>query len=224
MSLALAQDRDTALESGGLVKGAAIGIVTQNAAKDARDKPHVALGKVKVAFTWASEQQSHWARVATPMAGKDRGLFCLPEVGDEVLCLFEREDAAHPYIIGALWNGKDKPPVANTDGKNDRRVLRSRKGHEIVFDDGDKGAVRIVLKSGSKERSVTLDDKGLRLDDGQGNTVEIDSTGPGAISITSAGRLSISAQTIEIKAKASLDIGASGLLNIKGATVQINCT
>jgi uncharacterized protein involved in type VI secretion and phage assembly len=222
MSLAFAHDRETMHEAGGLVKGVAIGIVTQNAAKDARDKPHVELGKVKVAFSWHDKQQSHWARIATPMAGKDRGLFCLPEVGDEVLCVFEREDAAHPYIVGALWNGKDKPPIANTDGRNDRRVLRSRKGHQIVFDDGDKGAVRVVLKSGTKERSVTLDDNGLRLDDGQGNTVVIDSTGAGAIAITSAGRLSISAQTIEIKAKASLDLGASANLSIKGAVVLIN--
>ena len=56
-----------------------------------------------------------------PMAGKERGLVLIPEVGDEVLVAFEREDLRFPYVLGALWNGKDKPPLANDDGKNDKR-------------------------------------------------------------------------------------------------------
>src|SRR5687768_7153196 len=83
--------------------GVVIGIITNN--KDP-DK----LGRVKVKFPWLSDtDESFWARTATPMAGNQRGMYFLPEVDDEVLVAFEHGDLRFPYIIGALWNGKDKP-------------------------------------------------------------------------------------------------------------------
>ena len=54
-----------------------------------------------------------------PMAGKERGAYFLPEVDDEVLVAFERGDMRFPYVVGSLWNGKDKAPASNGDGKND---------------------------------------------------------------------------------------------------------
>ena len=62
-----------------------------------------------------------------PMAGHDRGLVLIPEVGDEVVVGFEREDLRFPYVLGALWNGQDDPPVFNDNGNNDKRILKSRK-------------------------------------------------------------------------------------------------
>ena len=58
----------------------------------------------KLRFPGSAGTESHWARVAAPMAGNGRGLYFLPEVEDEVLVLFERGDA-FPFVIGALWNG-----------------------------------------------------------------------------------------------------------------------
>ena len=64
-----------------------------------------------------------WARIATLMAGKERGTYFIPEVGDEVLVAFEHGDIHYPYIIGSLWNGKEKPFETNSDGKNNLRVI-----------------------------------------------------------------------------------------------------
>ena len=87
-----------------------------------------------------------------PMAGKDRGFVLIPEVGDEVLVAFEREDLRFPYVLGALWNGKDKPPFANDDGKNDKRMLKSRKKHYLLFDDGTQGRRRARAREGPQGR------------------------------------------------------------------------
>jgi hypothetical protein len=38
------------------------------------------------------------------------GSWLLPGIGDEVLVLFEQGDAAPPFVVGRLWNGKSKPP------------------------------------------------------------------------------------------------------------------
>ena len=43
----------------------------------------------------------------------------LPEVGDEVLVAFAQGDLGHPYVLGGLYNGQDKPQggwAANVDG------------------------------------------------------------------------------------------------------------
>ena len=43
------------------------------------------------------------------MAGRNRGTWFVPEVGDEVLVAFEHGDVKEPYVIGALW--KTRPPA-----------------------------------------------------------------------------------------------------------------
>ena len=125
---------------------------------------------------------------------------------------------SHPYIIGALWNGKLLPPETNDDGKNDRRLIRSRSGHQLLFDDGDPPKVELKLQDG---KHLLLDDKGIKVEDGQGNTITIE-TGSGAITIESKGQLKLKSQSISLEAGASMEIKATGTLTLKGAVIQIN--
>ena len=83
------------------------------------------LGRVKVKYPWLGKNQgaeieSDWVRIASPMAGAQRGFLYLPEVNDEVLLAFEHGDVHHPYIVGALWSNTDKPPKKNSEA--DRRA------------------------------------------------------------------------------------------------------
>jgi uncharacterized protein involved in type VI secretion and phage assembly len=117
----------------GRVFGVVVGVVTNNQDPDK-------LGRVKVRFPWLSQDdESYWARIAVLMAGNNRGAWFLPEVDDEVLVAFEHGDVRMPYVLGALWNGVDAPPRDNSDGKNNQRVIRSRSGHELVFNDDSDG-------------------------------------------------------------------------------------
>ena len=204
--------QETGLESGGYAKGVAVAIVTQNKDPDG-------LCRVKVRFPWYDQpRESYWARLSMPMAGDDRGLVLIPEVGDEVLVAFEREDLRFPYVLGALWNGKDKPPRANDDGKNDKRILKSRKKHYLLFDDGSKGAVELKHEKG---RRVLFDDNGILVEDENGNTFKIDSNS-GAITIEAKGTLSIKAASITVEATGTLNLNAKGTLGMRGSLVNIN--
>ena len=197
----------------GLLRGVSVGIVAQNRDPDG-------LGRVKVRFPWREDpDESHWARIAVPMAGKERGIWFLPEVGDEVLVACDAEKIEHPYILGSLWNGKEPPPTTNADGKNDIRMIRSRGGHEIVFDDGAQGRIEIHLKDDT--RVVRLDPDGIVIKDKSGNSIEITST-PGTIKVASSTSISLTSKTIDIKADASMTLQASGTLTIKGGMVMIN--
>jgi uncharacterized protein involved in type VI secretion and phage assembly len=197
----------------GLVRGVSVGIVSQNRDPDG-------LGRVKVRFPWRENpDESHWARIAVPMAGAGRGTWFLPEVGDEVLVACDAERIEHPYVVGCLWNGQDKPPQNNADGRNDLRVIRSRSGHEVVFDDGAQGRIEIHLKDDA--RKVRLDDNGIEISDDRGNRVAITST-DGKIALKSTVGVSIESTTIELKASATMTLQASATLTIKGALVLIN--
>jgi uncharacterized protein involved in type VI secretion and phage assembly len=204
--------RETMHEPGGYVKGLAIAIVTQN-------KDDEKMCRVKVRYPWHEKpRDSYWARLATPMAGNDRGLVLIPEVGDEVLVAFEREDLRFPYVLGALWNGKDKPPFANDDGKNDKRILKSRKKHYLLFDDGTRGVVELVHEKG---RKVVFNDDGFAVQDEKGNVVKVDSNS-GAMTIEAKGQLNIKATSIVIEATGTLEVKASATLTIRGSLVNIN--
>ena len=73
--------------------------------------------------------------------------------------------------LGCLWNGQDPPPESNGDGRNDLRMIRSRSGHEIVFDDGAQGRIEIHLKDDT--RTVRLDPDGIEIEDDSGNKIAI---------------------------------------------------
>jgi Rhs element Vgr protein len=88
------------------VVGTIPGIVTNNNDPDK-------LYRVKVKFP-AGQFESDWARVVVPHLG---GAFSLPEVDDEVLVAFEGGDPRRPYVVGSLYNGKDKPPPTVTSAR-----------------------------------------------------------------------------------------------------------
>jgi uncharacterized protein involved in type VI secretion and phage assembly len=121
-----------------MMNGVIIGTVVSNEDPEGR-------GQVLVDIPWLEgRNQSYWASPATLMAGAGRGSWFMPEKGDEVLLAFDHCSVEHPYIIGFMWNGADKPP------SNDPhlRLIHTVNGHEIAIYDppisgGDRGYVRI---------------------------------------------------------------------------------
>ena len=94
------------------------------------------------------------------MAGDDRGTYFLPEVGDEVLVAAEDGDPSHLYVLGMLWNGKQKAAGDNGDGDNNTRLIKSRSGHTVRFnDDASKPEVEVKLADGKR---ILLDQDGDR--------------------------------------------------------------
>ena len=193
-------------------KGVSVAVVTDNNDPDK-------LGRVRVRLRGHGKRQpSPWARIAVPMAGKSRGTYFLPEIDDEVLVAFENGDPAHPYVIGALWNDRDPPPEGNADGGNDRRLIRSRKGHQLTFDDGEASAIELRLNDG---RCIRLNDQAVTIDDDKGNAISIQS-GSGTIEIRSSRAIAISSPEVSIAAGSSMELKAAGKLVLKGALVEIN--
>jgi len=216
-----------------------VGIVTNN--QDPDD-----LGRVRVRFptltpeTDGSAHESNWARVLGLGAGDQRGMQWLPEIDDEVLVGFEHGDIHRPYIIGSVWNGKDKTPDAVEDaiqkGKVRLRSLKTRTGHLLQFVEEDKdsskagvyletaGGHQIVLND--SDRSVTIATQGghqLLFDD-QKQRVELRTNGGHKLLLDDSNR-SITLQSggsISIKAGTTISIEANGSITLQGATINLN--
>ncbi|PWV95675.1 hypothetical protein DFQ01_12518 [Paenibacillus cellulosilyticus] len=203
------------------IYGVMIALVTNNQDPEG-------LARVKLTYPWrggsdGASDESHWARMAVPNGGKERGMYFLPEVGDEVLVAFEHGDINHPYVLGSLWNGKDKPPGSNDDGNNNKRIIKSRSGHEIVLDDTDgKENVTITSKDGQTIKLADgSDGPAVQITDANDNSIVIDGKS-NAITVTSTQKVVIKSSIIEMTADASMTLKSSGPLKIQGAIVQIN--
>ncbi len=114
-------------------------------------------GRVKVKYpTLSNKDESQWARVVGLGASMNRGFYCLPEINDEVLIGFEHGDIHRPYVIGGVWNGKDKTveTVADTikNNKVRLRTIKTRTGHTVQFVEEDlrtsKAGIYIKTKDG----------------------------------------------------------------------------
>ena len=184
------------------------------------------LGRVQVSFPWLSSSvNSAWARIATAWAGGSRGTYLLPEVGDEVVVAFRHGDLRHPYILGFVWSDTDRPPEFTPE--RERRELRSKTGHRIVFDDftglesltfESQGGHEIVLDDTAGAMKISITDSSDTL------SIVLD-TITGKISITTdVGQISLSAPAGQISLDAAaINVHATGMLTLKGdASVVVN--
>ena len=198
-------------EAGGLVAGVAQGTVSNNQDPEG-------LARVKLRLPWRGKDfETDWVRIATPMGGKDRGVYFLPEVGDEVLVAFDRDDIRFPYVIGVLWSRTDSPPEKNGNQRNDIRLIKSRQGHVLKFDDSSPGQILIQLADG---KEIVIDGTGILIDDGK-NKVTLDAN-TGSVTIEAQQRLSLKAPQITVEATASLDLKGGGSLSASAGVVRIN--
>ncbi len=196
------------------IKGVAFAVVTNNQDSEGQ-------GRIKVKYPWRDDQdESYWARVVTFMAGNDMGGYFLPEVNDEVLVAFENGDIDHPVIIGGLWSGAMKPPETNADGKNNRRLIKSRSGHLVILDD-KSGSEKIEIIDKSGKNFITIDTAANKITLTSEKDIEIKAP-KGKVSIE-AMQFELKAQAaVKIEASANMDIKTNAVMTMQGSLVKIN--
>lgn len=203
--------------------------------------------QVKVPVLQA-ETEGVWARLLQGHASSGFGAFFLPEVGDEVVLGYFAGDPSHPVVLGSLYSSGRTPPYALA-APNDTKAFVTRCGHKLEFDEKDQV---ITVATPANNRIVLSDkDKSIRLEDQNGNTVELkpggialDSpkditvTAQGRIALDAVGAVSISSQAdvqatglnvncearigFTAKGNAAAELSASGQTVVKGAMVMIN--
>jgi uncharacterized protein involved in type VI secretion and phage assembly len=192
----------------GALGGVTAGIVTDN-----RDP--LRRGRVKVRRA-ATPEGELWARLVAPMAGRDRGAYLVPEVGDEILLAFEHGHPDRPYVLGSLWNGKDGPPGSDPNV----RVVKSPSGHTVTLDD-TAGAERVEIAERNGKSRIVLDSARGTVTVHGGGDLAIEAPN-GALTLR-ASRVEVAADTsISVQASGTLELAGDGPTTLKGATVDIN--
>jgi uncharacterized protein involved in type VI secretion and phage assembly len=197
----LQKAQETASTADSKMFGVEVAIVTN--VKDT-DK----LGRVKVCFPrLPGKPESDWVRVVQPAAGAGRGFYWIPEVNDEVLVAFERGVAHRPYVVGALWNGKDKPMKTAYTDENTTRMIQTKSGHQIILDD-KKDAEKIIIADKSGKRTLTFDVKNKKF---------LIEAKEGDVEIHAEKKIILECEDLEIKTKKTgkIDIGSTFDLNVK---------
>jgi uncharacterized protein involved in type VI secretion and phage assembly len=186
------------------------------------------LGRVRVKFPTLPDTggaaEGNWARIASVAAGNSRGVMMLPHVDDEVVVAFENGDTRRPVVLGAMFNGKDKPgDELLQEKKGSFAMVSTEKGFMHTKDDftikSDKKMILQIQtdveeKVSGKQTSETSGDVSQKTN--------------GSYTIEAGGSLKIKAATIEIEATGSLklkgatvDIEGSGPTSVKGATLDL---
>ncbi|MET9667697.1 VgrG-related protein [Streptomyces sp. NPDC006475] len=172
-------------------------------------------GRVKLQFPWLDDAYvSDWTRTVQ-LGGSGGGGVFPADVGDEVLVAFDRGALDHPFVIGGLYNGRDKPTVVKDVPLHDglkkqaiRHTLSDRQGNRVDL---------LSQKTGARKQGVRIVTGNDRL------TIDLDRTrteitvdSKGAVTITGGTSVSVEAgNDLTLSAGKSLTIKSGGLMNIR---------
>lgn len=230
------------------INGLHVGIVEAFPSDGDPDKFH----RIKVRIPAVHEQESViWARLMFPYAGNGRGMFLVPEEGDEVVVGFFNDDPRHAVIIGSLYNGKTETPLEFTDVNNEKGFV-TRNGIKMIFtDEQDKEKLQISTPAGNKmfledengimiedknQNKTTMHDKGVTFEDKNQNKIITDDKGT-IVEDTNKNKITLNNKGIEIKDLNGnmITLGSAGIeikdasgnkvsLSASGATVESAAT
>jgi hypothetical protein len=139
--------------------------------RDVSDPLEIGRLRATVPSVLGEEVLTGWALPCAPFGGgKDRGLLCLPEVGDTVWIEFAGGDVSQPIWAGAFWGapasggqqddlaqeaGAEVPTSEDTKAGPGLHVLRTRAGHRIAL--ADEGDIVVAHGPGQAEVRLTSD-------------------------------------------------------------------
>ncbi len=183
------------------------------------------LGRVKVKLLNLDlpDYETDFIRVMTPMSGAGWGMLFFPNVGDEVLVAFCGGDISRAYVLGSLWNKNFKTP-AEIKENNPIRMIQTKAGHKLVFDDSD-GKEKITLQT-KNELLIKLDDEKNCItvqDKGGKNLIKVDSAN-GTITIQADKKVNISAGSTKIimESGGSLSVSSDSSAKIKSSKITVS--
>jgi uncharacterized protein involved in type VI secretion and phage assembly len=160
--------------------------------------------------------QGTWTRIASLDAGKDRGAFFRPEIGDEVIVGFINDDPRDAVVLGMLHSSAKAAPITAQDANHEKGFTTRSKMH-ISFNDQTK-TIRIDTPAGNY---ILLDEQGTKMElvDQNKNKIIMKSSG---IEVESPLKIDIKAGTdMTIKAGTSITIGAPSISIKADAKVSV---
>jgi len=193
-----------------------------------------------------------WARIASLSMGKNWGHYFIPEIGDEVLLVFEQGNIEKPFVIGCVPKDGDSVVKKSHDEKNTYKKIVTRHGNTIEFLDGededgkkdkvtvttaptgDKAAHQLILDN--ENHTITLNHQNGKngvVIDTEAGTMDVKLEHKVTISVgdnvkvilnADSGTVSVKCDKYKLEASGNAAFEASGKLDVSGATVKLEAS
>ena len=115
---------------------------------------------------------SSWAMPCVPFAGKQSGVYVVPQIGAGVWIEFEQGDPDYPIWSGGFWGSAAEVPALALAGNpvSPSLVLQSGLQNGITISDvpGPTGGILIKSATGAM---ILVNDVGITISNGKGATV-----------------------------------------------------
>ena len=209
------------LPAGGLlpgVSGLQIGVVTVlESDPDGEERIKVRLPLVSVS------EEGIWARIATLDAGKERGTFFRPEIGDEVVVGFLGDDPRCPIVLG-MCHSSAKPAPEPAKETNHRKGYVSRAKMKLTFDDEKK--IILFETPGGNRLTLSEEKNGIIIEDQNGNKITLDESGIKLESVKelvmkATNDMNIEGLNISLKAQSAFKASGTASAEVSGASTTI---
>jgi len=153
-----------------------------------------------------SDPIQRWAYPSAEYAGRDKGVFMPPDVGDAVWVWFDHGDRTQPRYSGAFWGNPAQvktsetshvPAEFKTGGAVTTRGLKTKAGHGMLFEDDATKRRRVEVWTGDQVTPGAEATKHHRV-------VMIDADGEQEILIQSFGGQSVSLKDVANQQEAAV--------------------
>lgn len=223
--------------------GVMTGIVAKNYDKDMPGRICVT---IPVRDNDANELK--WARMVMPSSGKSWGHYFLPEVGDQVLLVFEQGNIEKPYVIGCIPKDNNSFLTKSVDANNQYKKIITKNGNSIIFEDNKEGEGdndKIEIVTAKEGHSIMLDNekKQIAIKDKEGKNQILLKTEAGHMQINAEkklvinvgdnitvtmngnnGAVSIECNKFNVKAGNGIMMESNASAKLSGANVGIEAT
>jgi uncharacterized protein involved in type VI secretion and phage assembly len=133
------------------------------------------LGRIQVIVTDVSNLiPGSWAMPCVPIAGKQSGVFVVPQIGSGVWVEFEQGDPDYPIWVGGFWGLAAELPALALAGNpaSPSIVLQSGLQNTLMISDlpGPTGGIMLKSLTGAM---ILINETGITITNGQGATITL---------------------------------------------------
>jgi hypothetical protein len=145
---------------------------------DNADPEHRGRLRLRIPSVLGKDVISGWALPCAPYGGAaGQGFFFIPDKDAGVWVEFEAGLLEYPVWVGTFWSkpggSSEVPEPANSQSPPTSKLIRTT-NHTLELADGSDGQA-IKITDGANQNQVTLDKKGILIQDGNGNKITLKS-------------------------------------------------
>lgn len=129
-------------------------------------------GRIQAMVPAVSDILSNWALPCVPIAGRQQGVFVVPQPGANVWIEYEAGDPQYPIWSGGFWGSAADVPALALAGVpgNPNIVLQTTLQNTLVISDlpGPTGGIMLKSTTGA---AIIVNDTGIYITNGKGASI-----------------------------------------------------